>query len=106
MAIDLERHGSDAQIITNPDFTDLGDNAYECRILICPEPDGGYSVHAIRLPGVVSEGETIDEAIANIEDAFRATAQSYLDDSGVIPWADVDIDRPKNSLERWILVNV
>ena len=107
MATDLiERTASDAQIIKEPEFADLGDNVYECRILICPEQDGGFSVFALRLPGVASQGETIDEALANIEEAFRATVQSYAEDTGVIPWADAEIERIHGSLERWILVDV
>lgn len=84
----------------------LGDNTYECRVLLCPEPNGGYSAFAMRLPGVVSEGETIEEALGNIADAFQAAVQTYLDSSESIPWSNVELERPNNCMERWILVNV
>ena len=88
----------------------LAENTYKCRVLLCPEKDGGYSAHAIRLPGVVSQGESEEEALENIADAFRATISVYCEHGGTIPWTDIQIDpqidRPKGSIERWILVNV
>jgi len=84
----------------------LSDGTYECRVLLCPEAVGGFSAHAMRLPGVVSQGETEAEALENIADAFQATIQSYLESSGSIPWQTVTVDRPAGCVERWILVNV
>jgi antitoxin HicB len=46
-------------------------------ILLHPEPEaGGYSVTVPALPGCFSQGDTVDEAIANAEDAIRL----YLED--------------------------
>ena len=38
----------------------------------CPEDEGGYSVFGVHYPGVISQGETLDEAKANIAEAFLA----------------------------------
>jgi predicted RNase H-like HicB family nuclease len=84
----------------------LDANVYECRVLLCAEAEGGYSVHALRLPGVVSQGETLEEALDNIADAFRGAVSVYLEEDQTIPWTTVEIDRPAGSIERWILVNV
>lgn len=48
-----------------------------------PEEVGGYSVTIPTLPGCVSQGETFEEAIANIKEA----AELYLEDlkEGEIP---------------------
>ena len=84
-------------------------SAYECRVLVCPEESGGFSVHALRLPGVVSQGDTVDEAIENIVEAFRGALSVYLEEPcALIPWKDEDsdVDRPAGSMERWILVDV
>jgi predicted RNase H-like HicB family nuclease len=81
-------------------------NTYECRVLLLPEREGGFSAIALRLPGVVSQGETLEEALANIEEAFRMTIGCYLEDDGQIPWEDVTVERTKDCQERWILVNV
>lgn len=100
----LERCGSTASVLS-PEWT-YRDSTYECRVLLCPEPEGGFSVHAIRLPGVVSEGDTESEALGNIADAFRSAIQSYVEGGSEIPWCDEEIDRPNGSEERWILVDV
>jgi predicted RNase H-like HicB family nuclease len=39
------------------------------KVLLRPEPVGGYSVSVPALPGCYSEGETIEEALANIREA-------------------------------------
>ena len=39
------------------------------KILIRPDNDGGYSVSVPSLPGCHSQGETLDEALANIREA-------------------------------------
>lgn len=99
-----ERFGAE---VFNPvyQWQALNEGTYECRVMICPEVGGGYSAHALRLPGVVSQGETEDEALENIADAFQAVIQCYLE-SGEIPWKEVTVDRPAGCVERWILVNV
>jgi predicted RNase H-like HicB family nuclease len=39
-------------------------------VILEPEGDGGFSVHCPALPGCHSQGNTRDEAIANIEEAI------------------------------------
>jgi len=102
----LERRGA---ISSFPYFEwtgGLDSNTYECKVLLCPESEGGFSAHAVRLPGVVSEGETETEALANIADAYRAALQSYRDSEMEIPWSDEQFERPEGSKELWILVDV
>lgn len=41
-----------------------------------PEKEGGYSVTIPALPGCISEGETFEQALANITEA----AKLYLED--------------------------
>ena len=82
------------------------DRTYECRVLLCPEQDGGYSAHALRLPGIVTQGDTVEEALENIRDAFQSAIQTYLESGGTVPWQPSEVDRPRGSMERWILVNV
>jgi predicted RNase H-like HicB family nuclease len=94
--------------VLNPSYNwqPLVEGTHECRVLICPEADGGYSAHAIRLPGVVSQGSTPDEALDNILEAFKETIQCYLESGDSIPWQAITIDRPAGCFERWVLVNV
>jgi predicted RNase H-like HicB family nuclease len=39
-------------------------------VVLSPEPDGGYSVVCPAVPGCVSEGDSLDEALANIREAI------------------------------------
>lgn len=76
---------------------------FDCRIGLQREPDGGFSIYAINLPGVVSQGETEQEAIANIVDALSGALAEYKA-AGAIPWSEDFIE--DETLERRILVNL
>lgn len=40
------------------------------KVILEPSEEGGYTVYVPSLPGCVSEGETIDEALQNIREAI------------------------------------
>ena len=102
-----DRFGSPSSLLGIPSYHQWEDDSvFECRVLLCPEDEGGYSAHALRLPGVVSQGETVTEALDNIKEAFRGAIGVYLEDGQEIPLESIDMDRPAESLERWVLVNV
>ncbi len=80
---------------------------YECRVWLCPEAEGGYSAIVPSLPGLATQGETIEEAIENVKDAFRAVAAEYAESGSEIPWRkETDRAKPHGTIEKWILVNV
>ena len=84
-------------------------NRYECKVLLCPEEEGGFSAHALNIAGVVSEGDTLDEALENIADAFKATLTYHLESKSPIPWREGDPEffaGMANTIERWIAVDV
>lgn len=41
------------------------------RVVLEPQPEGGYTVFVPQLPDVVSEGETREEALNNVKDAIE-----------------------------------
>ena len=41
------------------------------RIVLEPSDEGGYTVFVPALPGCISEGDNIDEALANIQEAIE-----------------------------------
>ncbi len=49
---------------------------HEFEAVACPEEEGGFSVFAINYPGVCSQGETVEEAKANVAEAFMAMLES------------------------------
>jgi predicted RNase H-like HicB family nuclease len=84
-------------------------STYECRVLLCPENEGGFSAHALNIAGVVSEGDTIEQALERIADAFKGTVEYHLESNRAIPWRDGDpefFDAMTGTIERWITVDV
>jgi predicted RNase H-like HicB family nuclease len=41
------------------------------QVVLEPSEEGGYTVYVPSLPGCISEGDTIDEAMVNIKEAIE-----------------------------------
>lgn len=82
------------------------ERTYECEVRLVDEEEGGYSVYVPELPGVVSEGDTYEQAISNIREALAAALRVYCDSDQPIPWDKAD--KPRKSDERcsWVTVDV
>ncbi len=50
------------------------------QIVLEPSEDGGYTVHVPSLPGCISEGDTREEALANIQEAIELYLEPVSDD--------------------------
>ncbi|MFZ0946053.1 MAG: type II toxin-antitoxin system HicB family antitoxin [Syntrophobacteraceae bacterium] len=59
------------------------------RIVLEPSEEGGYTAVVPSLPGCISEGETRDEALANIKGAIELYLEPVEDDLSSIPGAEV-----------------
>lgn len=59
------------------------------NILLQPEPEGGYTVTCPSLPGLVTYGETLEEARAMAVEAVEAYLESLQMDDEPIPESDV-----------------
>ncbi|MBU7025713.1 MAG: type II toxin-antitoxin system HicB family antitoxin [Theionarchaea archaeon] len=55
------------------------------RILLRKEPEGGYTVIVPSLPGCVTYGDTVEEAIAMAKEAIELYIGSLLDHNEEIP---------------------
>jgi len=51
------------------------------RVLLEASDDGGYTVTVPALPGCISEGDSREEALANIEDAIQLYLEPVDDDA-------------------------
>lgn len=59
---------------------------YTYTVVLEPDPSaGGYTATCPALPGVVSEGETVEEALAMAKDAIRGYLESLAKDGIAIP---------------------
>ncbi len=55
-------------------------------IILRPEPEeGGYSVSVPALPGCHTQGETLEEAIANAKEAIQVYIESLILDGEPVP---------------------
>ncbi|MCK9462269.1 MAG: type II toxin-antitoxin system HicB family antitoxin [Proteobacteria bacterium] len=54
-------------------------NAIKLPLVLTPQPEGGYTVTSPLLPELVTEGDTLEEALANVQDAVRAVIELYGD---------------------------
>ena len=52
---------------------------YRITVILTEQPEGGYTVTCEELPGLVTEGDSVDEALENVEDAFATTLELYED---------------------------
>ena len=54
-------------------------------MVLAPQPEGGYTVTSPLLPELLTEGDTMAEALANVEDAFGAVVEIYQDRGRPLP---------------------
>ncbi|MCY3707446.1 MAG: type II toxin-antitoxin system HicB family antitoxin [Caldilineaceae bacterium] len=54
-------------------------------LVLEPQPEGGYTVTSPLLPELITEGDTMVEALANVEDAFCAVVEIYEDRGRPLP---------------------
>ena len=52
---------------------------YKLPLVLSPQPEGGFTVTSPVLPELLTEGDTIDEALGNVQDALAAVIEIYQD---------------------------
>jgi antitoxin HicB len=52
---------------------------YKISLVLTPQPEGGFTVTSPLLPELVTEGDTIAEVHANVQDALQAVVEAYED---------------------------
>jgi predicted RNase H-like HicB family nuclease len=56
------------------------DQAREIELVFAPQEGGGYHVYAPDLPGLHTQGNTLDEAIANAHEALELYVEGLRED--------------------------
>ncbi len=54
-------------------------------LIFSPQPEGGFTVTSPVLPELVTEGDTLDEAHANVSDALAAVLELYAEQRRPLP---------------------
>jgi len=55
------------------------------QVILIPDETGGYTVEVPSLPGCISEGDTVEEALVNIKEAIELYIESLIEDGEDIP---------------------
>jgi len=50
------------------------------KVVLEPSDEGGFTAIVPSLPGCISEGETVKEALANVQEAIQLYLESVDDD--------------------------
>lgn len=62
-----------------------GEVDYKAPLTLVPQPEGGYTVTSPLLPELVTEGDSLDEALDNAKDALAAVIELYEDLGRTLP---------------------
>jgi antitoxin HicB len=52
---------------------------YKLPLVLSPQPEGGFTVCSPLLPELITEGDTVEEALANVRDALASVIEAYQD---------------------------
>lgn len=52
---------------------------YKIPLVLTPQPEGGYTVTSPLFPLLVTEGDSVEEALANVKDVLSAVIETYED---------------------------
>jgi antitoxin HicB len=50
-----------------------------------PQPEGGFTVTSPILPELITAGDTLEEAFANVSDAMAAVVELYAEQGRALP---------------------
>jgi len=59
------------------------------QVILEPSEEGGYTAHVPALPGCISEGDSRQEALENIEQAIKLYLEPVDDDKNYAPDAAI-----------------
>ncbi|MCB9844792.1 MAG: type II toxin-antitoxin system HicB family antitoxin [Phycisphaeraceae bacterium] len=57
----------------------MASDVYRLRLVLAPQPEGGFTVTSPDLPELITEGDSVEEALDNVRDALAAVRELYED---------------------------
>jgi antitoxin HicB len=64
---------------------------YGFSVILEPDEDGGYTALVPELPGVVTEGDSLDEALANAREAIELCLEDLIQHRLGVPATGPDV---------------
>ncbi len=74
-------------------------------LVLEPQPEGGYTVTSPLLPELITEGDTVEECLANAQDAFELVVEIYEDRQRPLP-PGICVESEHNRVEVETLISV
>ena len=76
---------------------------YKIPLLLTPQPEGGFTVTSPLLPELITEGNSVDEVLANVQDALEAVIEMYEDLGKQLPCNLQSVDQNSPALIETII---
>ena len=73
-------------------------SAMDFKVVLDPDPGGGYVVYCPSLPGCYSQGGTLEEALANVREAIELCIEDMREHGEPVP-------DPSRTLVGSVMVN-
>ena len=77
---------------------------YKIPLILTPQPEGGWTVTSPLLPELITEGDSLDESLENVKDAFKAVMELYQELGRSLP-ENIQISDQKSLVWLEILVS-
>jgi antitoxin HicB len=75
---------------------------YRVPLVFTPQPEGGYTVTSPVLPELITEGDSLEEARTNVQDALHAVVEIY-EEQGRVMELDSRLRGNDGEKKAWIL---
>jgi antitoxin HicB len=85
------------------DYRRVGNVMYRVPLVFTPQPEGGYTVTSPVLPELLTEGDTLEEAYANVRDAFEAVVELYGEHGRPLP-SSISLPAPAEVIQTEALI--
>lgn len=88
-------------------FTVPPKKRYALRAIIETEDGGGFCAQVAELPGVVTQGSSVEEVLSRLTEAAAGAIECYLEAKEEIPWLQPDeVERATNIADNCVAISV
>ncbi len=78
---------------------------YKVPLVFEPQPEGGFTVTSPLVPELITEGDTVEDALENVRDALTAVIEAYQETGRTLP-PNLLISDPKGSVWAELVVAI
>ena len=78
---------------------------YKLPLVFEPQPEGGYTVTSPAVPELLTEGDSVEDALDNVRDALAAVLEIYRDLGKSLP-SELAVDEVGKELHFHLVVAV